>query len=75
MNGKTELQKLLEDDLSALRELLIRSDSLPPSHVRIVASPIIRRWLIDDNLNKLAKDLKVEFELRYYSRYQILIST
>lgn len=63
MNTKTELQKLLEEDISTLRETLIRADALPPRYVRSIAAPIVRRWLIDKQLNILAKEIGLTIEL------------
>ncbi|WP_396888859.1 hypothetical protein [Neisseria gonorrhoeae] len=63
MNTKTELQKLLEEDISTLKETLIRVDALPPRYVRSIATPIVRRWLIDKQLNILAKEIGLTIEL------------
>ena len=52
-----------EEDLLTLSELLIRSDPLPPRHVRAVGSAIVRKWLIDGNLNQLSQELSVKFEI------------
>ncbi|HFA5854124.1 TPA: hypothetical protein ACQQM0_000848, partial [Neisseria gonorrhoeae] len=62
MNTKTELQKLLEEDISTLKETLIRVDALPPRYVRSIATPIVRRWL-DKQLNILAKEIGLTIEL------------
>ena len=53
----------LEEDLLTLSELLVRSDPLPPRHVRAVGSAIVRKWLIDGNLSKLSQELSVKFEI------------
>ncbi|CWP12500.1 hypothetical protein [Neisseria meningitidis] len=63
MNTKTELQKLLEEDISTLTETLICADALPPRYVRSIATPIVRRWLIDKQLNILAKEIGLTIEL------------
>ncbi|HFB8051924.1 hypothetical protein [Neisseria gonorrhoeae] len=63
MNTKTELQKLLKEDISTLKETLIRVDALPPRYVRSIATPIVRRWLIDKQLNILAKEIGLTIEL------------
>ena len=63
--NKTKLQIHLEEDLQTLSEILITSP-LPPRHVRAVCPAIVRKWLIEGNLNILAKELSVKFELPAY---------
>ncbi|PPC96084.1 MAG: hypothetical protein CTY32_06885 [Methylotenera sp.] len=60
------LQKHLEEDLATLHELLYTKGPLPPRHVRSVASAIVRKWLVEGALNKLAHELSVKFELVAY---------
>lgn len=57
------LKTQFEEDLAALAEILVRSDPLPPSHVRVTACAIVRKWLLDGQLNKLANHLGVTFTL------------
>lgn len=54
----SSLQLQFEEDTRALFQLLLRKDPLPPSHVRIVASGIVRRWLIDNQITHLAQEIK-----------------
>lgn len=63
MSRVLALQKHLEEDLATLFELLVTSGPLPPRHVRAVASPIVRKWLIEGALNELAHKMDVRFEL------------
>lgn len=56
--GQPELDKLarlLDEDLPAMLELLKRPDPLPPHHVRVIASGILRKWLVEAWISKLAK--------------------
>jgi len=57
------LRKQLEDDTRALFEFLVRRDPLPPSHVRIVASAIVRKWLVDNQLGRLGRETVGAFTL------------
>lgn len=66
MNPKTPRQIHLEEDLTTLADLLIANAPLPPRHVRSVGSAIVRKWLLDGNLNQLAKELSVTFTLPTY---------
>lgn len=59
-------QKQLEEDLATIADMLITREQLPTRHVRAVAPAIVRKWLIDGNLNQLAKELSVTFELPTY---------
>ncbi|MCL5709931.1 hypothetical protein M5Z69_11180 [Neisseria meningitidis] len=63
MNTKTELQKLLEEDISTLTETLSCEDDLPPRYVRSLATPIIRRWLLDIQLHILAREIVLTIKL------------
>lgn len=49
-----KLAKTLDQDLLTMLELLSRSDPLPPEHVRIITSSILRKWLIESWISKLA---------------------
>lgn len=60
---KTNRQQLLEEDLSTLIDFLISDKPLQTRHVRAIAPAILRKWLIDGNLNLLANELGVKFEL------------
>lgn len=51
---KEQLVDQLYEDLEGLTNLLISKEPLPPSNVRIVASSIIRKWLVDGLINKLS---------------------
>ena len=66
----TPRQKQLEEDLATIADLLITRGPLPTHHVRAVAPAIVRKWLIDGNLNQLAKELSVTFELPTYDTTQ-----
>jgi len=57
--------------LAALFDLLRSTGPLKPSYVRVVASAIVRKWLIDDNLSILSNALKVNFELPCLDTSQI----
>jgi hypothetical protein len=59
-------QSHLEEDLATLADLLVSAGPLPIRHVRAVAPAIVRKWLIDGNLNLLARELGVSFELPTY---------
>jgi hypothetical protein len=50
-----QLGELLDDDLYAMFDLLNRSDPLPPAHVRVITSSILRRWFVESWISKLAK--------------------
>lgn len=65
------LQKHLEEDLATLLELLVRSDPLPPRHVRSVASAIVRKWLVEGVLNELGHKMGVKFELPAYDTSEV----
>jgi len=65
------IQQHLEEDISTLHELLIREDPLPPRHVRAVAAPIIRKWLFENHLNILARDIECEITLPSYDSSKI----
>lgn len=71
MSHRTSRKKHLEEDLTTLSELLIRSDPLPPRHVRAVGSAIVRKWLVDGVLNQLANELSVKFELPAYETSEV----
>jgi hypothetical protein len=44
-------------------EFFVRREPLPPSHVRIVASAIVRKWLVDNQLAHLARETGCTFTL------------
>lgn len=67
----TPRQKHLEEDLATMADLLISKGPLPTRHVRSVAPAIVRKWLIDGNLNLLAKELSVTFELPTFDTSQV----
>lgn len=66
MNRGAALQNHLEEDLATLLELLVCPGPLPPRHVRSVGSAIVRKWLLEGVLNKLAHEIGVRFELPAY---------
>ena len=70
----TPRQIQLEEDLATIADLLISRGPLPTRHVRAVAPTIVRKWLIDGNLNLLAKELSVTFELPTYDTRQVFAS-
>ncbi len=74
MNSGEALQRHLEEDLATLLELLVRSDPLPPRHVRSVGSAIVRKWLIEGALNQLAHQLGVKFELPAYDTSAVFLA-
>ena len=49
-----QLGELLDDDLYAMFDLLNRPDPLPPAHVRVITSSILRRWFVESWISKLA---------------------
>ena len=53
----SDLQKQFGEDATALVELLTSPGPLRPSNVRVVAAALVRKWLLDGNLNLLAKEL------------------
>ena len=57
------LKAQFEEDTRALAQFLTRRDPLPPSHVRIVACGIVRKWLIDDQISALAREIECTFTL------------
>lgn len=63
MQVVSSLKVQFEEDTRALFQFLVRKDPLPPSHVRIVTSGIVRRWLIDNQLNQLAKEIQASLTL------------
>src|SRR4051812_32831767 len=56
-----KLKKQLEEDTEAFASLLRRADPLPPSHVRIITSSILRKWLIEGLINDLARKTGFRF--------------
>ncbi len=51
------IEKLVDqlyEDLEALLKFLISKDPIPPSYARIVATAIVRKWLVDGLINKLS---------------------
>jgi len=74
MNRGEALQKHLEEDLATLLELLVRSDPLPPRHVRSVGSAIVRKWLVEGVLNQLAHQIGVKFELPAYDTSAVFMA-
>lgn len=66
MNTPSALQKHFEEDLATLHELLYTRGPLSPRHVRSVGSAIVRKWLVEGALNKLAHELSVKFEVVAY---------
>ena len=66
MNTTGSLLMHFEEDLATLSELLYTKGPLPPRHVRSVGSAIVRKWLIEGALNKLAHELSVTFEVVAY---------
>jgi len=60
------IKQHLEEDIATLHELLIRSNPLPPRYVRAIAAPIIRKWLFENHLNLLAKEMEYELTLPSY---------
>jgi hypothetical protein len=69
-----ELAKQLSEDLNALNKFLVSDKPLPPSHVRITASPILRKWFIEGWINKLAKQAQVEYTFKSLDTDQIVSS-
>lgn len=59
----SSLKVQFEEDTSTLFQFFVRKDPLPPSHVRIVASAILRRWLIDNQLSQLAQEIQASLTL------------
>lgn len=57
------LRTQFEEDTKALFEFLLRREPLPPSHVRIVASAIVRKWLVDNQLGPLGRETRCAFTL------------
>lgn len=51
------LRQGFEEDAAALAEFLICPGPLRPSHVRVSASAVVRRWLLDGQLNRLSQEL------------------
>lgn len=66
MNNRVALQQHLEEDLATLLDILVQPGPLSPRHVRSVGSPIVRKWLVDGTLNRLAHEMGVKFELPAY---------
>lgn len=60
---KTKRQIMLEEDISTLNDFLTSDKPLQTRHIRAAAPAILRKWLIDKNLDILAKELNVVFEL------------
>ena len=58
---KEELAIHLTEDLNALNKFLYSTEPLHPSHVRITASAILRKWFIESWIDKLAKEASVEY--------------
>lgn len=52
-----------EQDLGVLFDVLNAPSPLSPQKVRLVASAAVRKWLLDGEINRLAKDLGVRLEL------------
>lgn len=48
------LRSQLSEDLDAIASLLVRKDALPPAHVRIITSSILRKWLVDGWVEKFS---------------------
>lgn len=63
---KESLLNQLREDVQALAELLIREDILPPSHVRILASGILRKWLVEGLIHKLSALTKSQYTFKTY---------
>jgi len=57
------LESHFKEDLRALAHFLIRQEPLPPSHVRIVACSIVRKWLVDKKIDDLAREIGCTFTL------------
>lgn len=57
------LKAQFEEDTRALVQFLNRRDPLPPSHVRIVACAIVRKWLIDNQIAALSREVGCTFTL------------
>lgn len=49
-----ELVNQLYEDLEGLTKFLISKDPISPSHVRIIATSIVRKWLVDGLINQLS---------------------
>lgn len=65
------LKRQFEEDTEALAHFLIRDDPLPPSHVRIVAAAIARKWLIDNKVSELGKEVGCDFTLPVLDTSQV----
>lgn len=65
------LKKQFEEDTDGLVRFLIRDDPLPPSHVRIVAAGIVRKWLLDNKVSELAREVGCDFTLPVLDTSQI----
>jgi hypothetical protein len=56
-----ELAQQLSEDLNALSRFLVSSEPLHPSHVRITAAPVLRKWFIEGLINRLSSHANVEY--------------
>lgn len=54
----TSLAKMLEDDLELLSRQLSSDGPLPLSNIRVTASVVCRKWLIERNLARLFHELR-----------------
>lgn len=61
-----DLKTQFEQDLEVLYEVFSGHSPLSPQKVRVVAAATVRKWLLDGQINHLAKQLEVTFELPAY---------
>ena len=67
-----ELIDLLVEDLTALSKILCSEEALPPSYVRINASSILRKWLLDGLLSKLSSFTGATYSLKTYETSDVV---
>jgi hypothetical protein len=69
-----ELIDQLYEDISGLAKFLTSPNPLPPSYVRITATAILRKWLIDGWINRLASLTGAVYTFKSYDTSQVVHS-
>lgn len=72
--NKVQIRELfhhLAEDLAAMLTILTRPDPLHPTHVRIVTSSILRKWLIDKWINELERYANCKFSFPILNNTEI----
>jgi hypothetical protein len=64
-------QRQFEEDIGVLLDVLGAPSPLTPAKVRLVAAATVRKWLLDGNINLLAREVGARLELPAYDTSEV----